>query len=106
MKFETPIPEGKVPTRKAIPPVRYMELYEAVMKLPAGAVLPVLFEDQKEAAKFCASLQHSKYAVFKVMQRENRLFVRLKNEEDEKQAAHVKKLREDARAKKAAKAAG
>lgn len=51
MKFELPIPEGKVPIRKAIPPARYMELYEAVMKLPAGSVLPIVFEDQKEAAK-------------------------------------------------------
>lgn len=100
MKFEPPIPEGKVPTRKAIPPARYMELYEAVMKLPAGTVLPVVFEDQKGAAKLCASLQQSKYAAFKVMQRENKLYVRLKNEEDEKQAAHVKKLREQAKAKK------
>lgn len=100
MKFESPIPEGKVPVRKAIPPARYMELYEMVMKLPAGSVLPIVFEDQKEAAKLAASLQHSKYAAFKVMQRDNKLYVRLRNEEDEKQAAHVKHLREQAKAKK------
>lgn len=100
MKFEAPIPEGKIPTRSAIPPMKYMELYQAVMKLPAGSLLPVVFEDAKEASRLAASLQHSKYAAFKVVQRENRIFVRLKNEDDEKQAAHQKHLRELNRAKK------
>lgn len=101
MNLETPILEGKVPIRKAIPPARYMELYEAVMRLPAGSVLPVAFDNQKDAAKLAASLQHSKYAAFKVMQRENKLYVRLKNEDDEKEAKHIKELREKARARKA-----
>lgn len=80
MKFEQPVTEDKIPTRKAIPPARYMELYEAVMKLPAGSVLPIVFDDGKdstenaqEASKLAATLQHSKYAAFKVMQRENRV---------------------------------
>lgn len=105
MKIESPIPEGKVPIKKSIPPARYMELYDAVMKLPGGSVLPVLFETPKEASRVNATLTHSKYAQFKVTQREAMLYVRLRNEDDEKQAQHVKRLREQARAKKAAVAA-
>ena len=101
MKFEPPIPEEKVPTRRSMPPAHYMELYEAVMKLPEGKVLPVVMANAKEAGKFAASLQHSKFASFKVMQRDDKLFVRLRNEKDDEQARHIRELREKARARKA-----
>jgi hypothetical protein len=100
MKFEQPIPESKVPERKSMPPARYLELYEAVMKLAPGSVLPVAFEDKREASKLAASLQHSKFAAFHVAQRDNKVYVRLRNENDDKQAAHIKELREKARSRK------
>jgi hypothetical protein len=104
MKIEAPIPESKVPERKSLPPARFVELYGAVMKLAPGTVLPITCETAEEAKKLAAALLHSKFAAFLVKHRETKIFVRLRNEEDDKQTAHIKKLREQARQKKPAPA--
>jgi hypothetical protein len=100
MKIEAPILESKLPPAKKSGHYKHLAIYEAVMKLPTGKVLPVVFETEDQAKKFGFTIQHSNFAKFKSFVREKTVYLRLWNEDDEKQRKHILELRELGRKRK------
>lgn len=100
MKIEKPISERQMPVAKKRGHYKYLELYEAVMKLPPGKVLPVTVESEDQAKKFGLTIQHSTFAEFRTFVRDKIVYIRLRNEQDEAERKHIQDLRQKARAKK------
>ena len=100
MKIEAPIPESKLPVAKKSGHYKHLAIYEAIMKLPTGKVLPITCDSDEEAAKFSLSISHSAFAKFRTFVREKTVYARLWNEADEEQRKHILELREKARARK------
>ena len=68
----------------------------------------VFFEDEdfdagaseEEAKRFASSANNSTFAEFRPFIRAKTVYLRVRNEEDDKERAHIKKLREMAKQKK------
>lgn len=100
MKIEAPIPESKLPAAKKSGHYKHLAIYEAIMKLAPGKLLPVVCDTEEQAKKFGFSIQHANFAKFRAFVREKTVYLRLWNEEDEKQKRHILELREKAKARK------
>jgi hypothetical protein len=100
LKIEKPIPESKLPAAKKGGHYKHLPIYEAVMKLPAGMLLPVVCDSEEKAKKFGITIQHSAFASFHTFVRDKTVYIRLRNEKDEAQRKHILELREKARQRK------
>ena len=52
MQIEKPILESALPPSKKSGHYKHLAIYEAVMKLPAGKLLPIICESEQQAKKF------------------------------------------------------
>ncbi len=101
LKIEKPVPESKLPEAKKNGHFKHLAIYESVMKLPAGMLLPVVCETEEKAKKFGTSLAHASFASFRTFVRDKTVYIRLRNEKDEAERKHILELREKARQRKA-----
>lgn len=101
MKIEKPIAESKMPPpKKGGGHYKHLALYETIMKLPPGQVLPVTFDTEERAKKFAVAIQHSNFAEFRSFARDKTVYIRLRNEKDEIERKHILELREKAKQRK------
>lgn len=100
LKIEKPIFESKLPPAKKSGHFKHMAIYEAVMKLNPGQLLPVVCESEERAKKFGISIQHSNFAEFRAFVRDSTVYLRLRNDKDEAERKHILELRAKAKAKR------